>query len=51
MLQYDEGNHTVNGEDALDHTIRLTQFFDHYLKRNAGAQMDDTRNSAKLKRN
>ena len=32
LLQYDEGNHIVNGKDALDYTIRLSQFFDHYLK-------------------
>jgi dipeptidyl aminopeptidase/acylaminoacyl peptidase len=33
MLQYDEGYHTLNdGRDALQHTIRITQFFDHYLK-------------------
>jgi dienelactone hydrolase len=31
MLQYDVGNHLVFGKDALDFTIRLTQFFDHYL--------------------
>jgi dienelactone hydrolase len=32
MLQYDEGGHGVTGKDAIDYTIRLTQFFDHYLK-------------------
>ncbi len=32
MLQYDNSSHTVDGKDALDYTIRLTQFFDHYLK-------------------
>jgi dienelactone hydrolase len=32
MLQYDEGAHGVNGKDAEDFTIRVTQFFDHYLK-------------------
>jgi len=32
MLQYDNGGHTVFGKDALDYTLRLTQFFDHYLK-------------------
>jgi dipeptidyl aminopeptidase/acylaminoacyl peptidase len=32
MLQYDNGDHGVNGDDAKDYTIRLTQFFDHYLK-------------------
>jgi dipeptidyl aminopeptidase/acylaminoacyl peptidase len=33
LLQYDHDGHALtNDEDALDHTIRLTQFFDHYLK-------------------
>lgn len=32
MLQYDNGSHLVYGEDAEDFTIRMTQFFDHYLK-------------------
>jgi dipeptidyl aminopeptidase/acylaminoacyl peptidase len=32
MLQYDDGGHGVGGKDAVDYTIRLTQFFDHYLK-------------------
>jgi dienelactone hydrolase len=33
MLQYDGEGHTLNKEeDARDFTIRLTQFFDHYLK-------------------
>lgn len=33
MLQYDEGNHGVwNKNDYTDYTIRITQFFDHYLK-------------------
>jgi len=32
MLQYDDGNHGVSGKSAVDYTIRLTQFFDHYLK-------------------
>ena len=32
MLEYDEGTHGVNGRDAVDYTIRLMQFFDHYLK-------------------
>jgi dipeptidyl aminopeptidase/acylaminoacyl peptidase len=31
-LQYDEGYHNVNGQDAKDFTIRYTQYFDHYLK-------------------
>jgi dienelactone hydrolase len=32
MLQYDESGHSVWGRDAVDFTIRATQFFDHYLK-------------------
>ena len=32
MLQYDEGDHVIGGKEALDYTLRLTQFFDYYLK-------------------
>jgi dipeptidyl aminopeptidase/acylaminoacyl peptidase len=32
MLQYDDGSHGVRGKDYVDLTIRMTQFFDHYLK-------------------
>lgn len=32
MLQYDEGGHGLGGKEAVDFTIRITQFFDHYLK-------------------
>ncbi|MBO9572455.1 MAG: S9 family peptidase, partial [Chitinophagaceae bacterium] len=33
MLQYDNSGHVIADEkDALDYTIRLTQYFDHYLK-------------------
>jgi dipeptidyl aminopeptidase/acylaminoacyl peptidase len=32
LLQYDGGVHNVDGPDAEDYTIRLTQFFDYYLK-------------------
>jgi len=33
LLQYDEGLHAVFSEkDTHDYTIRLTQFFDHFLK-------------------
>jgi len=32
MLQYDGEGHSVSGKNAADYTIRLTQFFDHYLK-------------------
>jgi dipeptidyl aminopeptidase/acylaminoacyl peptidase len=32
MLQYDEGNHGLGGQQYIDYLIRMTQFFDHYLK-------------------
>jgi dienelactone hydrolase len=32
MLQYDYGTHDVNLKEAEDLSIRVTQFFDHYLK-------------------
>jgi dipeptidyl aminopeptidase/acylaminoacyl peptidase len=33
LLQYDRGSHLVSpGEDSRDFTIRLQQFYDHYLK-------------------
>lgn len=32
LLQYDHGGHAVFGKEAEDFTIRVTQFFDHYLK-------------------
>ena len=32
MLQYNPDNHFLQGNNALDYTIRMTQFFDHYLK-------------------
>ncbi len=32
MLEYDDGIHGVDGKDAGDYTLRMTQFFDHYLK-------------------
>jgi dipeptidyl aminopeptidase/acylaminoacyl peptidase len=32
MLQYDEAGHILFGRDAEDYTIRLTQFFNYYLK-------------------
>ena len=32
MLQYDDGDHTVWGPSAVDFSIRVGQFFDHYLK-------------------
>jgi dienelactone hydrolase len=34
MLQYDNSSHLLRSKDGLDYTIRLTQFFDHYLKEN-----------------
>jgi hypothetical protein len=35
LLQYDNGGHGVDGEDAKDFTVRIFQFFDHYLKDSA----------------
>ncbi|GAA3935318.1 hypothetical protein GCM10022209_32420 [Chitinophaga oryziterrae] len=32
LLQYDDGGHGVLGKSAIDYTIRINQFFDHYLK-------------------
>ncbi|WP_217602355.1 prolyl oligopeptidase family serine peptidase [Chitinophaga sp. GbtcB8] len=32
MMQYNNNSHGVSGKDAIDFTIRVTQFFDHYLK-------------------
>jgi len=32
LLQYERGQHSVYGQDAWDYTVRLTQFFDHYLR-------------------
>ncbi len=32
MLQYDGEGHGVGGQAAIDYTIRMKQFFDHYLK-------------------
>jgi len=32
LLQYNDGNHAVWGKSAMDFTIRMQQFFDHYLK-------------------
>jgi dipeptidyl aminopeptidase/acylaminoacyl peptidase len=32
MLQYDNGRHSVYGKDAVDYSIRVNQFFNHYLK-------------------
>ena len=38
MLQYDKEGHIVYAKDAEDYTIRLTQFFDHYLKGEAAPE-------------
>jgi dienelactone hydrolase len=32
LLEYTDGNHGVFGKSADDYSIRLNQFFDHYLK-------------------
>lgn len=32
MLEYDHGGHGVSGKDYKDYVLRMTQFFDHYLK-------------------
>jgi dipeptidyl aminopeptidase/acylaminoacyl peptidase len=32
LLQYDRDGHIVTGSNALDYTLRMTQFFDHFLK-------------------
>ncbi|HLG41592.1 MAG TPA: prolyl oligopeptidase family serine peptidase, partial [Chitinophagaceae bacterium] len=32
LLQYDNGAHSVYGDDAFDFTKRMEQFFDHYLE-------------------
>jgi len=33
LLQYDEEHHTIDHlKNSLDYTIRVTQFFDHYLR-------------------
>ncbi|MBO9572664.1 MAG: S9 family peptidase [Chitinophagaceae bacterium] len=35
LLQYDGMRHGLSGKSALDYTIRLKQYFDHYLKDSA----------------
>ncbi|WP_207515016.1 alpha/beta hydrolase family protein [Longitalea luteola] len=37
LLQYDSGDHSLTGKDALDYTIRVQQFFDYYLKKSPPA--------------
>jgi dipeptidyl aminopeptidase/acylaminoacyl peptidase len=49
MLQYDNGGHGVSGNDAVDYTIRMTQFFDHYLKDTPPAKWMTKGIPAKLK--
>jgi dipeptidyl aminopeptidase/acylaminoacyl peptidase len=34
LLQYERSGHSLSVQDGLDYTLRLTQFFDHYLKGN-----------------
>jgi dipeptidyl aminopeptidase/acylaminoacyl peptidase len=49
MLQYDNGFHSVYDKDAVDFTIRLKQFFDHYLKDKAAPKWMTNGVPAKLK--
>jgi dienelactone hydrolase len=32
LIDYEKGDHVVGGADALDFSLRITQFYDHYLK-------------------
>ncbi len=32
MVVYSEGNHSIKNKEAEDFSIRMMQFFDHYLK-------------------
>jgi len=32
LLEYEDGNHVVQGKSALDFDLRMRQFFNHYLK-------------------
>ncbi|TWF35767.1 dipeptidyl aminopeptidase/acylaminoacyl peptidase [Chitinophaga polysaccharea] len=32
LLEYTDGSHHIDGKSAVDFSIRLRQFFDHYLK-------------------
>jgi dienelactone hydrolase len=51
MLQYDQSYHTLNNEiDQLDYTIRLQQFFDHYLGGTPAPKWMTVGVPAKLKR-
>lgn len=50
MLQYDNSRHLLdNKKDALDYTVRLTEFFDHYLKDKYPAKWMTQSVPAKLK--
>ncbi|WP_285056666.1 alpha/beta hydrolase family protein [Pedobacter ginsengisoli] len=35
MLAYSQGNHGLRGEEARDFSVRMMQFFDHYLRNKA----------------
>ncbi len=49
MLQYDNGEHGIFGKDAVDYTIRMTQFFDYYLKETGAPKWMTKGISANLK--
>ncbi len=50
MLQYEDKGHSLNAEtDQLDYTLRLSQFFDHYLKKLPPARWMTQGRPAKLK--
>jgi dienelactone hydrolase len=49
MLEYTEGNHGIWGKSALDFSIRMTQFFDYYLKNSLPAKWMTEGISAKMK--
>lgn len=49
MLQYDEGDHGLLGKEYIDYVIRMTQFFDHYLKGKAPAKWMTKGIPAKMK--
>jgi len=50
LLQYDNSGHILgNKKDALDYTIRLTQYFDHFLKGTPAPQWMTMNNLAEYK--
>jgi hypothetical protein len=49
LLQYDNSGHVLEDKDALDYTIRLTQYFDHYLKGAPAPQWMTKNNLAQYK--